>query len=169
MFSLWPCSVLSLSFQLYWNFSSTRVECDLLQGASPDHPTLHRCLPWLSHTSSFSSYTKHWHLMCVHPLECQLQEGRILVVSFILWLGTFVETFISIYICWINAWMNEWIHEWQHIVILVTFPRRFGTISLCPQCGSTLMLIVMWFFTTWEVVSRLSTYSLGSVYMSRVK
>lgn len=57
-----------------------------------------------------------------------------------------MNTFISIYICWINAWMNEWIHEWQHIVTLVTFPRWFGTISLCRQCGSTLMLIVMWFF-----------------------
>ena len=57
-----------------------------------------------------------------------------------------MNTFISIYICWINAWMNEWIHEWQHIVTLVIFPRRFGTISLCRQCGSTLMLIVMWFF-----------------------
>lgn len=40
--------------------------------------------------------------------------------------------------------MNEYVNE--YVIFLVTFPRHFGTISLCSQCGPTLMLIVMQVF-----------------------
>lgn len=78
IFFLWLWSVFFLSFQLYWNFSSTRVQCDLLWELSPDH--LHRVSGYLTQLIFFV-WVEHWHLMCIHPLECSgLQEGRILVV-----------------------------------------------------------------------------------------